>query len=77
VEAARRLGGFSGREIRYVVTRAGPEPVRAGSPLPAAIHREHYVERVLRPIADAILPFVGHDFDEALGRPRQLSLSFP
>jgi DNA polymerase II len=77
VEAARRLGGFSGREIRYVVTRAGPEPVRPGSPLPAAIHREHYVERVLRPIADAILPFVGHDFDEALGRPRQLAFSFP
>jgi hypothetical protein len=32
------------------------------------------VERVLRPVAEAILAPLGHEFDEALGQPRQLSL---
>ena len=45
-----------------------------GRELPDAIDRRHYVERVLRPIADAILPHVGHDFDEAVGEPHQLNL---
>ena len=74
VEAARRAGGAVGREVRYLVTHSGPEPVLPDRPLPADIDREHYVEKVLRPIADAILPHVGESFDEALGRPRQLSL---
>ena len=60
--------------IRYVITQTGPEPVLPGQPLPAGIDRRHYREKVLRPVADAILPEIGHSFDEALGQPRQLSL---
>ena len=43
-------------------------------PLPGGIDHAHYVERVLRPVADAILVPLGHSFDEALGQPRQLGL---
>jgi DNA polymerase-2 len=60
--------------VRYVITRGGPEPVLPGRPLPGGIDREHYVERVLRPIADAILDAVGRRFDDVLDRPRQLPL---
>jgi DNA polymerase-2 len=74
VQAARRAGATAGSVIRYVVTRAGPEPVRRGHPLPEGIDRSHYVEHVLRPVAESILAVLGRSFDEALDRPRQLSL---
>ena len=79
VQAARKLGGSGervGSVVRYVVTTAGPEPVRRGAPLPPGIDRRHYVERVLRPVAEAILVELGEGFDGAVGRPkpRQLEL---
>jgi DNA polymerase-2 len=54
-----------------VVTDAGPEPVedRRGR-----LDYEHYVEKQLEPIADAILRFVGVHFADLVGRPRQLEL---
>ncbi len=74
VRAARKASRPVGRVVRYLVTYSGPEPVLPGEPLPDHIDREHYVEKVLRPIADAILPHVGLGFDEAMGQPSQLSL---
>jgi DNA polymerase-2 len=78
VEAARRAGRLDAREVHYVWTRRGPEPVFAGGfaggPWPPDVDRERYVETQLRPVADAILECAGQSFDEALGRPRQLSL---
>ena len=74
VQAARKAGAAAGPVIRYLITRDGPEPVLPGRPLPANVDREHAVEKILRPIADAILPEVGASFDEAIGRPRQLAL---
>jgi DNA polymerase-2 len=74
VQAARKAGGAIGGVVRYVMTAEGPEPALPGRPLPAGIDREHYVEKVLRPIADAILGELGTSFAEALGEPRQLQL---
>ena len=74
VQAARRMSGFRGGIIRYVVTTDGPEPVLPGRPLPGHIDRAHAEEKLLRPIADAILPEIGASFDEAVGNPRQLPL---
>lgn len=78
VQAARKAAerGVRGLRgvIRYVVTATGPEPVVPGRPLPGDVDRAHYVEHVLRPIADAILVEVGHDLDDALGAPKQLDL---
>jgi hypothetical protein len=42
--------------------------------LPAGIDRRHYLERVLRPVADALLSDLGTSLDEALGEARQLEL---
>ncbi len=74
VQAARKAGAAPGSLVRYAMTAAGPEPVRAGAALPGGIDRAHYVEHVLRPVAESILAVLGQDFDEALDRPRQLSL---
>jgi len=72
VKAARKLGDEATRLVTYVVTRAGPEPVEA---MTAPPDHEHYVGQQLRPIADAVLRFLGGpDFDELSGARRQLPL---
>jgi DNA polymerase-2 len=72
VKAARKAGGREGRLVRYVMTKAGPEPVGHTTAPP---DYEHYVTQQLRPIADAILRFLdGPDFDDLTGAQKQLSL---
>jgi DNA polymerase-2 len=74
VQAARKAGALPGATVRYVIAAGGPEPLRPGRGLPGPIDHAHYVERVLRPIAEQILEPLGHSFDEVVGLPRQLSL---
>ena len=74
IQAARKAGDAVNRVVRYVITQTGPEPVLPGRPFPTGIDYGYYVDKVLRPVADAILCHLGQSFDEALGRPRQLSL---
>ncbi len=74
VQAARKAGGAAGPVVRYVMTATGPEPVLPGRPFPEALNRRHYLDRVLRPVADSILDLLDTSFDEALGAPRQLEL---
>ena len=74
IQAARKSGNQIGPVVRYVITRDGPEPVLLGHALPGKIDRNHYIDHVLRPIADAILLPLGTSFDEAADRPRQLPL---
>ncbi len=50
--------------ISYVITVAGPEPLETRA---SAIDYEHYVNKQLQPVADAILPFVGDDFATLIG----------
>jgi DNA polymerase-2 len=72
VKAARKQAGATGRIVTYVMTRSGPESVGETTAPP---DYDHYVTQQLRPIADAILRFVGGpDFDELVGARRQLSL---
>ena len=74
VQAARKAGARAGPLVRYVISAGGPEPVFHGEPLPADIDRAYYVERVIRPIAEAILEPLGLHIEDALGEPRQLSM---
>ncbi len=74
VQAARKAGGRPGPVIRYLITATGPEPVLLGRPLPAGIDHAHYVEKVIRPVAESILEDLGTSFDAALGAPQQLTL---
>ncbi|MFD2367855.1 DNA polymerase II [Pseudoduganella sp. GCM10020061] len=60
-----RNGGW----IRYVMTTAGPEPLEL---LRSPIDYEHYLERQLEPVADAILPFLGDSFARLVSRQHSL-----
>ena len=55
----------NGGWISYVITEAGPQPLEARR---FPIDYAHYVDKQLRPIADAILPFLGEDFDGVVSR---------
>ncbi len=46
--------------IQYVMTVSGPEPLENRV---SEIDYEHYIAKQLKPIADAILPFIDLDFD--------------
>ncbi|SHO56370.1 DNA polymerase II [Vibrio quintilis] len=47
--------------IEYVITLNGPEPIEfQNSPL----DYQHYIDKQLKPVADAILPFIGYQFDD-------------
>lgn len=56
----RPLQYQNGGWISYVMTVAGPQPLET---LAAPIDYAFYVERQLQPVADAILVFMGSDFD--------------
>ncbi|SDK87360.1 DNA polymerase-2 [Modicisalibacter muralis] len=55
----------NGGWISYVITLAGPEPLETRR---SAIDYDHYLTRQLQPVADAILPFVGDDFEALVDR---------
>ena len=74
MKAAKLAGKKRGGTIRYVVTKEGPVPLSPEGALPERIDHTHYVTRVLEPIADAILPFVGRRFAEISGEDPQLRL---
>ncbi|TAL94700.1 MAG: DNA polymerase II [Paraburkholderia sp.] len=59
-ERGRPLQYQSGGWISYVMTGAGPEPLET---LRSAIDYNHYLTRQLQPVADAILPLLGDDFE--------------
>jgi DNA polymerase-2 len=74
VEAARRSLLPVGRTVYYVMTRGGPEPVEPDGDLPPDLDRRHYVEKVVKPIAESILVQLGQSFDQVTDAPRQLTL---
>jgi DNA polymerase-2 len=51
--------------IEYVMTVHGPEPVEYQQNM---IDYEHYIEKQLQPVADAILPFVGLSFERLINQ---------
>jgi len=71
VRAARKLGDQAGRIVVYTMTANGPEPAGEETAPP---DYPHYVAHQLKPVGDAILRFLGTDFDTLTGARRQLSL---
>ncbi|EKF9274607.1 DNA polymerase II [Vibrio cholerae] len=49
--------------IEYVITINGPEPKEYSK---SPIDYQHYIDKQLKPVADAILPFIGKQFDELI-----------
>lgn len=71
VRAARKQTRDAGRIVAYTVTMNGPEPLGEET---AAPDYGHYIDHQLKPVGDAILRFLGTDFDMFSGAQRQLSL---
>ena len=65
----RPLQYQNGGWISYVITVAGPEPLETQR---SNIDYEHYLEKQLQPVADAILPFLGDDFSKLVSRQHDL-----
>ena len=63
--AGKRLRYQDRGWIRYVITVAGPEPLEYRD---HPLDYDHYIERQLKPIADAVLPFIGLEFDAVVSR---------
>lgn len=61
----------NGGWISYIMTQAGPEPLEVTT---AAPDYEHYINKQIMPIADAILPFLQDDFTTLLTG--QMSMPF-
>lgn len=59
----RPLQYQNGGWINYIITQAGPEPLEI---ITAKPNYEHYISKQIKPIADAILPFLQDDFDTLL-----------
>ena len=72
VRAARMLDRLDGRIVRYVMTKAGPEPVQKRSG--ATLDYNHYSEKQLAPIADMVLRFFDMDYRSITGGGKQLDL---
>ncbi|WMT15519.1 DNA polymerase II [Serratia fonticola] len=64
-QQGRPLQYQNGGWISYVMTLAGPEPLETRQ---SAIDYDHYLERQLQPVADAILPFLYDDFSALVTR---------
>lgn len=64
IQAARKLGREV-REVRYVITNRGPEPI--GHEL-GRLDYEHYLSRQLAPAADSVLSFLDTDFASVAGQ---------
>lgn len=49
--------------IEYLITVNGPEPKEYSK---SPMDYQHYIDKQLKPVADAILPFIGKHFDELI-----------
>lgn len=72
VKAARLLDNLESSIIEYVITTNGPEPIQK---IKHPIDYQHYLDKQLKPIADAILIFFKLDFNSISGETKQSSLS--
>ncbi len=72
VKAARLLENLDSSKIEYVITINGPEPIQK---VKHPIDYQHYLDKQLRPIADAILCFFNLNFEAISGETKQSSLS--
>ncbi|MGR5391545.1 DNA polymerase II [Vibrio crassostreae] len=51
--------------IEYLITLSGPEPKEY---LKSGIDYQHYIDKQIKPVAEAILPFIGLDFERVTGQ---------
>jgi DNA polymerase, archaea type len=71
VKAARLLDKITSNIIDYVMTKDGPEPIQK---ITHELDYEHYIDKQIKPLADAILYFYDTNFDDIVGGSSQKNL---
>jgi DNA polymerase-2 len=71
VKAARKLKEIKSFKIEYLMTVDGPEPKEE---LKHRLDYEHYIDKQIKPIANAVLEFYGISFKEVIEGKKQKSL---
>ena len=72
IRAARLLKNFKGSVIEYVITEEGPEPVEQ---IKHKLDYKHYIDKQIKPIANAVLIFFNITLDELLEGSTQVDLN--
>lgn len=63
VKAARMLDKIESSIISYVMTIDGPQPIQK---ITSKIDYEHYIDKQIKPLADAVLVFFNQKFDDII-----------
>lgn len=74
VKAAREVENFSGRVIKYYLTKIGPKHVSIYNPKKHELDYNHYIEKQIKGVSDDLLECLDIDFDEAINKKKQKSL---
>lgn len=75
VKAAKEVVGFSGRVVKYVLTKQGPRHVSLFDKNRDELDYNHYIEKQLKGVSVEILDCIGISFDEIVFKKKQTSLS--
>lgn len=75
VKAAKKVEGFSGRVVKYVLTKNGPKHISLFDIKKDKLDYDHYIEKQLKGVSDEILKCIGMNFDEIVFKKKQTSLS--
>ena len=71
VKAARLLDNVTSRQIEYVVTKDGPQPI---SKQTSKFDYDHYIEKQIKPIANSVLQVLNKEFDDVIKGSKQKGL---
>ena len=71
VKAARQLDKLESDIIEYVITEEGPEPIQK---IKHKLDYDHYIQKQIKPLADAVLLFFNKNFDDLLKNSKQNTL---
>ena len=71
VKAARMLDKIDSYIISYVMTIDGPQPIQK---IKAKIDYDHYIDKQVKPLADAVLVFFDQNFDDLIKGQTQKTL---
>jgi DNA polymerase II len=71
VKAARKLDRIDNRIIEYVMTKDGPEPIEK---VTSELDYDHYIDKQIKPLANAILSTIGQSFDDIIKNSTQKTL---
>jgi len=71
VKAARKMTTLDSTKIEYVITEEGPEPIQN---VKHNIDYKHYIDKQIKPIADAVLVFFNTNFEDLMKGSKQTSL---